>query len=252
MSESSPLTRLASRSRTFCAVAPAAAICAVSSLTFVSACSRSKRLPAPVLTSSVFCATRFFASSSEAVRTPICPVASFSCSSSSRSVVVAVGGGRFREPRAGFRRLGAIGPYASLFGAKLGDERVDLVLVGRRIDLEEHVALLHRTVVLDRDLEHPSAHLGDDGHDVIHHAHVRGGRREDVEQQQHRRDGHDREDRDADFPGRRPWQQLQLDEDQPDEERVDAEEKDFHLPLSVPGPEFKGLQALAKQGDLVV
>ena len=38
----------------------------------------------------------------------------------------------------------------------------------------------------------------------------------------------------ADLPRRRPRQQLQLDEDQPDEERVDAEEDDFHYRASSP------------------
>ena len=108
----------------------------------------------------------------------------------------------------------------------------DLVLVRRRIDPEQHVAFLHRPVVLDRHLDHPSAHLRHDRDDVIHHPDVARRRREDVQQQQQDRDRDHREDRDGDLPRRRPRQQLQLDEDQPDEERVDAEQQDFHYRAS--------------------
>ena len=43
----------------------------------------------------------------------------------------------------------------------------------------------------------------------------------------------DGDDRDRDLPGRRPGQQFQLDEDQPDERCVNAEQQDFHQATSL-------------------
>ena len=60
---------------TCCSAARAAASLPVSSSTSVCARSRSKRLPAPVATSSVFCFTRVRASASEALTEPTSLVA---------------------------------------------------------------------------------------------------------------------------------------------------------------------------------
>ena len=71
-------------------------------------------------------------------------------------------------------------------------------------------------------LEDAPAHLGHDIDHVLEDAHVARGRREDVEQQDEDREGHDRDDHHDDLRRRIPRQPLQLDEDQPDEEAVDA------------------------------
>ena len=47
-----------------------------------------------------------------------------------------------------------------------------LQLVGRRVDAEQHVALLHRAVGLDGHLDHAAAHLRDDVDHVLDDAHV--------------------------------------------------------------------------------
>src|SRR4030095_7087640 len=90
------------------------------------------------------------------------------------------------------------------------------------------------TVVLDPDFDDAPAHLRNNRHNVVHDTNVAGGRREDVEQQQERRDGDYWKNRDGDLPWRGPRQQLQLDEDQPDEKRIDAEENDFHYRAPCP------------------
>ncbi len=142
------------------------------------------------------------------------PVAAFNCSFSWRSPVCASAS---RACTSASRC--AIGADARLIGRQLGFERVHLVLIRRRIDPEEDVALLHRPVVLDRHLDHPSADLRHDRHDVLDDADVARRRREDVQQEQENGNRHHGEDRDGNLPRRRPRQQLQLDEDQPDEER---------------------------------
>ena len=71
---------------------------------------------------------------------------------------------------------------------------------------------------------HAAADLRDDVDDVLQHAHVRGRRRKNVQQQDERRDADDRDD-DDDQRRVVPRQPLELEEDQPDEERVDAEQQ---------------------------
>ena len=78
-------------------------------------------------------------------------------------------------------------------------------------------------------------HLGHDRDRVLVDAHVGRRRREDVEQQDQRGHPDDRDDHDDDLRRRVPRQPLQLDEDQPDEERVDAEEEQLPLRLPFPG-----------------
>ena len=84
-------------------------------------------------------------------------VAWLSCSFSCRSLDCASGSwaSASREP-------GPLGADLRLVRRQLRLERMDLVLVRRRIDPEQHVALLHRPVVLDRHLDHPSPHLRHD------------------------------------------------------------------------------------------
>ena len=132
------------------------------------------------------------------------------------------------EPRLHLRQPLLIGADARLIRRQLGLERMHFVLIRRRIDAEEDVALLHGPVVFDRDFDHASPDLRHDRHDVLHDADIARRRREDIEEEQQDRDRHDREDRHGNLPRRRPRQELQLDEDQPDEEGVDAEQQDFH------------------------
>src|SRR5262249_19267527 len=122
----------------------------------------------------------------------------------------------------------AIGADLRVGRGELRLERLDVVLVRRRVDRKQDVPLLHGPVVFDRHLDHSAAHLRDHRDDVLHDAHVAGRRRVDVQQEQQRGDRDDRKDEDRDLPRRRPRQPLQLDEDQPDEERIDAEKEDFH------------------------
>ena len=128
----SPLTRPPSLSRTCCSAARAAAICAVSSLTFVCDCSRSKRLPAPAATSSVFCATRFRARSSEAVERRRLAGRLVQLLVQLRLARLRVGQLRLR-PRAAAARSA---PTFASSDCELRLERLDFVLVGRRVDLE--------------------------------------------------------------------------------------------------------------------
>src|SRR5512145_2331549 len=109
---------------------------------------------------------------------------------------------------------------------------MDLVLERRGVDLEENVVLPDGPVVLDRHLDHASTNLRHDGDDIVDDPDVRGRGRNDVQQEEENRDRDDRKDCHADFPWSRPWKQLQLDEDEPDEERIDAEKEDFHSAYS--------------------
>ena len=77
-------------------------------------------------------------------------------------------------PRAGrsVDRAGARLLELGLVGCRAGPRRTFSDLVGRRVDSEQHIALLHQPVRLDRHLDHPAAHLRDDLHRVLDHPHV--------------------------------------------------------------------------------
>ena len=68
---------------------------------------------------------------------------------------------RFRigQARLHVAQPGLFGPDLRLVRHQLRFERTNLDLVRRRIDPEQHVAFLHRPVVLDRYFDHPSLHL---------------------------------------------------------------------------------------------
>ena len=110
------------------------------------------------------------------------PVACFSCSRSWRSLDCAsvscacTSASRCRSA-----------PTLASSAASFASSELHFVLIGRRIDPEQHVALLHRPVVLDRHLDHASPDLRDDRHDVLDDPDVARRRREDVEQEQHER-----------------------------------------------------------------
>ena len=101
---------------------------------------------------------------------------------------------------------------------------------GVRVEPEQHVALLDRNVRLDRHLDDLAGDARIDRYHVVHDAHVGGRRREDVQEQDQHRDADDRDRRGDHLARDVPRQPLELDEDQPDEERVDAEQEDFHQP----------------------
>ena len=132
---SSPLTRLSSLDCTCCSTARAEASCAVISFTLVSACSRSKRFPAPAAASSRFCATRRSArvscGVSAADRGP-CRVELFAELPPARH--------RVDQPSFGLADAGALDDQSGLVGHQPRFERAHLVLVGRRIDAEQHGA----------------------------------------------------------------------------------------------------------------
>jgi hypothetical protein len=126
-------------------------------------------------------------------------------------------GGGIHQPGSGLRQLRLVGTEPGL-----GD--VEIVLVRRRVDAEQELALLHQPVGLDGHLDHPSAHLRDHLHDVLDHPDVGRRRRDHVERQDQRGQCDDRDDDDGDLRRGVPRQPLELDEDQPDEERVDTEQ----------------------------
>ena len=162
-----------------------------------------------------------------------------------------------RAARRGEAAAGAAQLLVELARARFGVgelrfEPLDRQLVRRRVDLEQHLALLHQPVRLDRHLEHPAADLR---HDVDHRlddAHVGGRRREHVEQQDHQRQGDDRDGDDDHHRRGVPRQPLELEEDQPDEERVQAEDQRVHqaVPSAGPGLEPRGVEPLAQGAEL--
>ncbi|MNC84782.1 hypothetical protein D3C83_03500 [compost metagenome] len=110
---------------------------------------------------------------------------------------------------------------------RVGELRLELVdgkPVGLRVNLEQDFAFHHQPVaLLDRHFDHAAFYLRHDRDRVLVDAHVRRGRREDVEQQDQRGHPDDRDDDDDHLGLGVPRQPLQLDEDQPDEERIDRQ-----------------------------
>src|SRR5215470_5778192 len=108
-------------------------------------------------------------------------------------------------------------------------QRVDLKLIRSRVDPEKDIPLLDRHVAfLDRNLDHTATDLRNDWHSEPEYAHVGRRRCHHVEREDHYRERDDGNEDDGDLRIDVPRQPLELDEDQPDEERVDAEEEDVH------------------------
>ena len=130
---------------------------------------------------------------------------------------------RETEPRVELARAG-------LLARELRFQRAHLELVGLGVQPEQHVALLHRAVRLDRHVDHAAAHLRHDVDHVLDDAHVGARGRHNVQEQDQRGQRDDRDDDDRHLRADVPRQDPEPDE-QPDDRRVDAEQQDFHQPF---------------------
>ena len=92
-----------------------------------------------------------------------------------------------------------------------------------RVDLKEDVAFLNRPVWLDRHLRDVSTDARHDRDDIIHRAHVMRGGRHDVHEENQDRQRNDRDGDNDDLAGDVPRQPFVLEENQPDDGRVDDE-----------------------------
>src|SRR4029077_11221078 len=101
-------------------------------------------------------------------------------------------------------------------------------LEGHRVDLEQHVALLNRPVWLNRHLGHLTGYARNDRDDIVHRAHVVSRGRGNVQKEEKSHHCHDGQRDGNDNAGEIPRQPFELKENEPDEERVDAKQDDFH------------------------
>src|SRR4029077_17249847 len=101
-------------------------------------------------------------------------------------------------------------------------------LEGHRVDLEKHVAFLDRPVWLNRHLGHLTGYARNDRNHVVHRAHVVSCGRGNVQKEEKSHHCHDGQRDGNDNAGEIPRQPFELKEDEPDEERVDAKQDDFH------------------------
>ena len=96
------------------------------------------------------------------------------------------------------------------------------------VDFKKHVALFDWPIWFNRNLGHLPSHARNDRNDVILRPHIGRRRRYDVHEQNQNRQRNDRDGDDNYLAGDVPGQQLELEENQPNDDRVDDKENQFH------------------------
>src|SRR5262249_30743128 len=101
-----------------------------------------------------------------------------------------------------------------------------------RVDLEKHVAFFDGPVWFNRNVGDLTSHPRNDRNHIILRPHVGRRGRADVHEQNQNRQRNDRDGDDNYLAGDVPGQQLELEENQPDDDRVDDKENEFHYALT--------------------
>src|SRR5205085_10116631 len=104
-----------------------------------------------------------------------------------------------------------------------------------RVDLEKHLAFFDRPVWFNRNFCHLTGDAGYDGNDIVLCPHVGRRGRADVHEENQDRQTDDRDRGDDDLTGDVPRQQLELEKNQRDDDRVDDKENEFHCALAPSG-----------------
>src|SRR4030095_16993256 len=101
-----------------------------------------------------------------------------------------------------------------------------------RIDLKKHIAFFDGSVWFNRHFGYLATHARHDWDGVIHRPHIVRRGRDDVHKEDEDRERKDRNGDDDYLAGNLPGQQLELKKDQPDDDRVDDQENEFHYALT--------------------
>src|SRR5262249_46059305 len=104
-----------------------------------------------------------------------------------------------------------------------------------RIDLEKHITFFDGPVWFNRHFGYLATHARHDWDGVIHRPHIVRRGRDNVHKEDEDRERKDRNGDDDYLAGNVPRQQLELEKDQPDDDRVDDQENEFHFALTPSG-----------------
>src|SRR5262245_61399682 len=117
-------------------------------------------------------------------------------------------------------------------------------LKGHRVDLEKHIAFFDGSVWFNRHFGHLATHARHDWDGVIHRPHIVRRGRDDVHKEDEDRERNDRDGDDNDLTGDVPRQQLEFEKDQPNDDRVDDQENEFHYALAFTALRFASSSAI--------